>query len=62
MRSVERTLSRVRELGADGVVVSNLGTLNLAKAKKILLLQIVHLISLTVTLLPLYCRKEPKWL
>ncbi|HOA68355.1 MAG TPA: DUF3656 domain-containing protein [Methanosarcina thermophila] len=35
MRSVERTLSRVRELGADGVVVSNLGTLNLAKAEKI---------------------------
>jgi putative protease len=35
MRYVERTFSRVRELGADGVVVSNLGTLNLAKAGKI---------------------------
>lgn len=35
MRSVERTFFRVRELGADGIVVSNLGTLNLAKARKI---------------------------
>ncbi|MGB9938308.1 DUF3656 domain-containing U32 family peptidase [Methanosarcina sp.] len=35
MKSVEKTFSRVRELGADGVVISNLGTLNLAKAGKI---------------------------
>ncbi len=32
VKSVEKTFSRVRELGADGVLVSNLGTLNLAKA------------------------------
>jgi putative protease len=35
MASIEKTFSRVRELGADGVLVSNLGTLGLAKAGKI---------------------------
>jgi len=35
MKSVEKTFSRVRGLGADGVLVSNLGTLSLAKAGKI---------------------------
>lgn len=35
MESVEKILSRVRKLGADGVLVSNLGTLGLAKAGKI---------------------------
>ncbi|HPS89068.1 MAG TPA: DUF3656 domain-containing protein, partial [Methanosarcina vacuolata] len=35
MESVEKIFSRVRELGADGVLVSNLGTLGLAKAEKI---------------------------
>lgn len=35
MGSVEKFISLVRKLEADGVVVSNLGTLNLAKAEKI---------------------------
>ena len=35
MKSVEKTFSRVRELGADGVLVSNLGTLSLVKAENI---------------------------
>jgi putative protease len=35
MKSVEKTFSRVKELGADGALVSNLGTLGLAKAKNI---------------------------
>jgi putative protease len=35
MKSVEKTFSRVKELGADGVLVSNLGTLGLAKAENI---------------------------
>jgi len=35
MESVEKIYSRVRELGADGVLVSNLGTLGLARAGKI---------------------------
>jgi putative protease len=35
MESIEKILSHVRELGADGVLVSNLGTLGLAKAGKI---------------------------
>jgi putative protease len=35
MRSVDKVLSLSRKLEADGVVVSNLGTLNLAKAEKI---------------------------
>ncbi|HWQ47895.1 MAG TPA: DUF3656 domain-containing protein [Methanosarcina sp.] len=35
MESVEKILSHVRELGAEGVLVSNLGTLGLAKAGKI---------------------------
>ncbi len=35
MESVEKIFSRVRELEADGVLVSNLGTLGLAKAGKI---------------------------
>lgn len=35
MESVEKIFSRVRETGADGVLVSNLGTLGLAKAGKI---------------------------
>ena len=35
MESVEKVFSRVGELGADGVLVSNLGTLSLAKAGKI---------------------------
>ncbi|MCC4770819.1 peptidase U32 [Methanosarcina sp. DH2] len=35
MKQVEETLSNVLKLGADGVLVSNLGTFNLAKEKKI---------------------------
>jgi putative protease len=35
MKSVEKTFSRVKELGADGALVSNLGTLGLAKAENI---------------------------
>jgi putative protease len=35
MKSVEKTFSQVRELGADGVLVSNLGILDLAKTEKI---------------------------
>ena len=35
MKSVEKTFSRVRELGADGVLVSNLGTLSLVKTENI---------------------------
>jgi putative protease len=35
MKQVEETLSSVAKLGADGVLVSNLGTFNLAKEKKI---------------------------
>jgi len=35
MKSVEKIFSHVRKLGADGVLVSNLGTLGLAKAGKI---------------------------
>lgn len=35
MESVKKIFSRVRELGADGVLVSNLGTLGLAKTGKI---------------------------
>lgn len=35
MGSVERILSLARKLEADGVVVANLGTLNMAKAEKI---------------------------
>ncbi|RXA15171.1 peptidase U32 [Methanosarcina sp. MSH10X1] len=35
MRPVEKTFSRVREMRADGVLVSNLGTLNLAKTGRI---------------------------
>lgn len=35
MKSVKKTFSYAGELGADGVVVSNLGTLSLAKAGKI---------------------------
>jgi len=34
MESVEKTFSRVTELGADGVLVSNLGTLGLVKVGK----------------------------
>jgi putative protease len=35
IKSVERILSLARKLEADGVVVSNLGTFNLAKAEKV---------------------------
>jgi putative protease len=35
MKSVEKTFSRVKKLGADGALVSNLGTLGLAKAENI---------------------------
>jgi putative protease len=35
MKSVEKIFSHVRKLGAEGVLVSNLGTLGLAKAGKI---------------------------
>jgi putative protease len=35
MKFVEKIFSHVREMGADGVLVSNLGTLGLAKAGKI---------------------------
>lgn len=35
MESVEKIFSHIRELGADGVLVSNLGTLGLAKAGEI---------------------------
>jgi len=36
MKPVEELFSRVEKFGADGVLVSNLGTFNLAKEKKIL--------------------------
>lgn len=35
MKSMEKTFSRVKKLGADGALVSNLGTLGLAKAENI---------------------------
>ncbi len=35
MKSMEKTFSRVRKLGADGILASNLGILDLAKAEKI---------------------------
>ena len=35
MKSVEKIFSRARKLGADGILASNLGILDLAKAEKI---------------------------